>query len=66
MISFPAQNGNMWQSGWQGGGNDGNQSQPTQQHQAGNQQEFSDMFRMLDNPGQDFNDITGMFHNFTD
>ena len=66
---FPAQSGNMWQSGWQGGANDGNQPQTTtQQHQAGNhaEEQFSDMFRMLDPPGQDFNDLSGMFHNFTD
>lgn len=59
----------MWQPGWTGGTNDGNQQQSgTQQHQAGNHQEehFSDMFRILDQP-QDFTgDLSGMFQNFTD
>ncbi|KAL4227602.1 hypothetical protein ACF0H5_013043 [Mactra antiquata] len=65
--SSPAQ-GNMWQTGWQGGANDGAQTQTsTQQHQAGNQQDenFSEMFRMLDQ-GQEFNDLSGMFNTFTD
>lgn len=58
----------MWQSGWQGGANDGNQPQSATQHPAGNQQDehFSDMFRMLDQPGQEFNDLSGMFQTFTE
>lgn len=66
--SSPAQ-GNMWQQGWQGGANDGSQPQAgTQQHQQGNQQDenFSDMFRMLDQQGQEFSDLSGMFNTFTD
>ena len=69
LTHFPAQSGNIWQSGWQGGANDGNQPQTTtQQHQAGNhaEEQFSDMFRMLDPPVQDFNDLSGMFPNFTE
>ena len=39
-----------------------------QQHTAGGQQqeELSDMLRMLDNPGTDFNDLSGMFNTFTE
>lgn len=66
------QGGSLWQSGggWQqggGGANDGTQ-QAGQAHSAGNQQEenFSEMFRMLDQPGQEFNDLSGMFNTFTD
>ncbi|KAL3865960.1 hypothetical protein ACJMK2_043304 [Sinanodonta woodiana] len=69
----PSNNAGMWQpSSWQqGGANDGN---PVQQGQAGTQQnqpgqqpeEFSDMFRMLDQQGQEFSDLSGMFTTFTD
>lgn len=66
---FVTAQGNMWQQGWQGGANDGSQPQAgTQQHPAGNQQDenFSDMFRMLDQQGQEFSDLSGMFNTFTD
>lgn len=64
--------GNMWQaSNWQGAGSDGSQNTQTgnQAHHPGNQQqpeEFSDMFRMLDQQGQEFSDLSGMFNTFTD
>lgn len=65
--SSPAQ-GNLWPPGWQGGANDGTQGQAGPQHQPGNQQEenFSEMFRMLDQQGQEFSDLSGMFNTFTD
>jgi len=71
--SSPGQ-GNLWPTGWQqGGANDGaHQPSGTQQQQqhpgAGNQQEenFSEMFRMLDQQGPEFNDLSGMFNTFTD
>ncbi|XP_052791510.1 aryl hydrocarbon receptor nuclear translocator homolog isoform X4 [Mya arenaria] len=59
----------IWPAGWQGGAGEGNQPQggaPT--HQPPNQQEenFSEMFRMLDQQGQEFNDLSGMFNTFTE
>ena len=62
--------GSMWQPSWQGANPDGAQQPPTAQHPAGPQQQqeenFSDMFRMLDQQGQEFSDLSGMFNTFTD
>ncbi|KAK2151433.1 hypothetical protein LSH36_363g01019 [Paralvinella palmiformis] len=44
-------------------------TQPRLQQPAGGgqqQEELSDMLRMLDNPGTDFNDLSGMFNTFTE
>ena len=63
---------NMWQaSNWQGTGSDGSQATQAgnQSHHPGTQQppeEFSEMFRMLDQQGQEFNDLSGMFNTFTE
>ena len=62
----------MWPPQWQGGASEGQQAASGQQvQQAAPQQpgstqneEFSDMFRMLDPPGQEFSDISGMFNTF--
>lgn len=59
----------MWPQHWQGGAAEATQN-PQGQHPPppnGQQnEEFSDVLRMLDPPGQEFNDLSGMFNTFQD
>ncbi|XP_061172909.1 aryl hydrocarbon receptor nuclear translocator homolog isoform X2 [Saccostrea echinata] len=59
----------MWPPHWQGGAAEAPQNPQGQQAPPPNGQqneEFSDVFRMLDPPGQEFNDLSGMFNTFQD
>ena len=47
---------------WPQGQGDGSGQQQTQGQQQ--TEEFSDMFGMLNPPAPEFNDLSGMFHNF--
>ena len=41
-------------------------SNPQGAGQSGQQEEFSDVLRMLDNSGSEFNDLSGVFNHFTE
>ncbi|XP_022333898.2 aryl hydrocarbon receptor nuclear translocator homolog isoform X2 [Crassostrea virginica] len=59
----------MWPPHWQGGAAEAPQNPQGQQAPPPNGQqneEFSDVLRMLDPPGQEFNDLSGMFNTFQD
>ncbi|XP_052283469.1 aryl hydrocarbon receptor nuclear translocator homolog isoform X2 [Dreissena polymorpha] len=59
--------GGMWQSGWQSGATEGQPPQGGGDAPGGQQEEnFSEMFRILDQQGQEFTDLSGMFNTFTD
>lgn len=56
----------MWGQ-WSQGSSDGSAHQQAAGQQAPQQQEeFGDMFGMLSQPAPEFNDLSGMFTNFTE
>lgn len=59
----------MWPQHWQGGAAEATQNpqgQPPPPPNGQQNEEFSDVLRMLDPPGQEFNDLSGMFNTFQD
>ena len=54
----------LWPQWPQGQGDGSGQQQQTQGQQQ--TEEFSDMFGMLSQPAPEFNDLSGMFTNFTE